>query len=155
MTTEPPQCWPLQEAYARRGAHWTFDADAFVKCVHTIRETGAAHVPSFDHGIGDPVSGDIQVTPDHGVVIVEGNYLYLDEEPWLQLRDILDDKWFVDCPIDLAMQRVFERQKALGLDASVSKARISGNDEPNGRLVNGTKAVADVLVPSNVPFWEE
>ena len=89
------------------------------------------------------------------MVVVEGNYLYLDEEPWLQLRDMLDDKWFVDCPIDLAMQRVFERQKALGLDPSVSKARIAGNDEPNGKLVNSTRVVADVLVPSDVPFWEE
>jgi pantothenate kinase len=69
----------IQEAYARRGAHWTFDAEAFVKCVGSIRNTGAAQVPSFDHGIGDPVPGDIRVTPEHGIVLVEGNYLYLGE----------------------------------------------------------------------------
>jgi len=41
------------EAYARRGAHWTFDAAAFVDCVRRIRQEGSALVPSFDHGVGD------------------------------------------------------------------------------------------------------
>jgi pantothenate kinase len=26
-------------AHARRGAHWTFDAPAFVRMVHTLKET--------------------------------------------------------------------------------------------------------------------
>lgn len=60
------------EAYARRGAHWTFDAQAFVDCVRRIRETGAARVPSFDHGVGDPVEGDICAQPSNRIVLVEG-----------------------------------------------------------------------------------
>jgi pantothenate kinase len=142
----------LQEAYARRGAHWTFDAEAFVKCVGSIRNTGAADVPSFDHGIGDPVPGDIRVTPEQGIVLVEGNYLYLDEEPWLQLRGMLDDTWYVDVPLEVAMQRVFARQVALGLDPAVSKMRVAGNDQPNAMMVQATKGVAKVLVPSDIPF---
>lgn len=43
-----------EEAYARRGAHWTFDARRFVDCVRRIaREPGDALAPSFDHGVGD------------------------------------------------------------------------------------------------------
>ena len=34
-------------------------------------------MPSFDHGVGDPVEGDIAVSPSHQFVIVEGNYLLL------------------------------------------------------------------------------
>ena len=34
-------------------------------------------MPSFDHGLGDPVEGDIAVSPSHQFVIVEGNYLLL------------------------------------------------------------------------------
>lgn len=36
-------------------------------------------MPSFDHGVGDPVDGDIEVTPVHRVVLAEGNYLLLGE----------------------------------------------------------------------------
>jgi pantothenate kinase len=40
----------------------------------------------------------------------KGNYLFLDEEPWRQLRGLFDETMFVDCPLDVAMARVFERQ---------------------------------------------
>lgn len=101
----------LQEAYARRGAHWTFDGEAFLDAIRRIKQHGSASLPSFDHGVGDPIEDDVVIDSSrHAVVLVEGNYLLLDVQPWLQLRSLFDDTWFVDCPIDLAMQRVFERQ---------------------------------------------
>lgn len=41
------------------------------------------------------------------VVLVEGNYVLLSEEPWCQLRHIFDESWFVDVDIDVAMDRVY------------------------------------------------
>jgi pantothenate kinase len=152
------RCWfhldiCLQEAYARRGAHWTFDGAAFVAAIRRIKQQGAASLPSFDHGVGDPIEDDIQIdAAQHAVVLVEGNYLFLEQEPWVQLRGLFDDAWFVDCPIDLAMQRVFDRQAAIGLAAEVSLGRIAGNDRPNAVLVNASKSAARLLVPSSVPF---
>eukprot|EP00878_Enallax_costatus_P030854 GHUV01033654.1.p1 GENE.GHUV01033654.1~~GHUV01033654.1.p1 ORF type:complete len:173 (+),score=31.55 GHUV01033654.1:615-1133(+) len=142
-----------QEAYARRGAPWTFDAEAFVAALQRLRQTGRASLPSFDHGVGDPVEDDIIIdSTRHALVIVEGNYLYLDTQPWMQLRDLFDDTWFVDCPLDLAMQRVFERQTAIGLAPEVSRGRIAGNDRPNGELIDASKGAARVVVPSSIPF---
>ncbi len=51
-----------------------------------------------------------QVLPSHHIVLVEGNYLLLEEQPWRQLRELFDDTWFADCPVDTAMDRVFQRQ---------------------------------------------
>lgn len=146
-------CWCLQEAYARRGAHWTFDGAAFVAAIRRLKQHGAASLPSFDHGVGDPIEDDIQIdAAQHAVVLVEGNYLFLEQDPWVQLRGLFDDAWFVDCPVDLAMQRVFDRQVAIGLAPDVSLGRIAGNDRPNAVLVNASKGAARLLVPSNVPF---
>lgn len=39
--------------------------------------TVEVRVPSFDHGMGDPVADDIAVRPRHRVALVEGNYLLL------------------------------------------------------------------------------
>jgi hypothetical protein len=62
---------PLQEAYARRGAPWTFDAQAFVDAIRCIKQQGRVLLPSFDHGVGDPVEGDILIdAAQHGVVLV-------------------------------------------------------------------------------------
>mmetsp|Transcript_23524 Transcript_23524/g.51628 ORF Transcript_23524/g.51628 Transcript_23524/m.51628 type:complete len:288 (+) Transcript_23524:173-1036(+) len=142
-----------KEAYARRGAHWTFDAEAFVRCVQQVRDTGCADVPSFDHAVGDPMQGDIKVLPHHRVVLVEGNYVLLDIAPWDQLKQIFDDTWYVDVDIDVAMDRVFRRQTGNGLDPDVSRGRIRSNDRPNGELIAAaSRSRAAVLVPSSVPF---
>lgn len=83
---------------------------------------------------------------------VEGNYLFLEEDPWCQLRELFDDSWFVDVDLDTAMQRVYERQVAIGVAPETSRVRIASNDRPNGELVNATRHVARVLVPSSIPF---
>lgn len=39
-----------EEAFAKRGAVWTFDADRFASTVRKIKSKGEGKVPSFDHG---------------------------------------------------------------------------------------------------------
>lgn len=110
-------------------------------------------VPSFDHAAGDPCEGDIMVLPCHSIVLVEGNYVLLDSEPWAVLkREVFDDTWFVDVDIDVAMERVFQRQVAIGVQPDVSRSRIAGNDRPNAELIMGSKRAARVIVPSSIPF---
>lgn len=36
---------------------------------------------------------DIAVLPETRIVLCEGNYLFLDEEPWAQLTSLFDDTW--------------------------------------------------------------
>jgi hypothetical protein len=66
-------------AHARRGAHWTFDAEGFVKLVERVVTCPDEVIlaPSFNHGAGDPVEKDISIERHHSIVIVEGNYLLL------------------------------------------------------------------------------
>ena len=60
---------------ARRGAHWTFDGQAFLECLRRIHSTGEASVPAFQHGVGDPEPDKIIVQPSHKVILIEGNYI--------------------------------------------------------------------------------
>jgi pantothenate kinase len=78
-----------EQAHARRGAAFTFNAAAFVECVKHIAadEHGVCmRVPSFDHGIGDPIEGGIVVLPQHRFVLVEGLYVLRGaasrQQPW-------------------------------------------------------------------------
>uniref|UniRef100_R7WC26 Phosphoribulokinase/uridine kinase domain-containing protein n=1 Tax=Aegilops tauschii TaxID=37682 RepID=R7WC26_AEGTA len=104
-----------KEAHARRGAPWTFNPSLFLKCLQTLKEEGSVYAPSFDHGVGDPVENDIFVKPQHKIVIVEGNYLLLEEDVWRDIRDMFDEKWFIDIDIDVSMQRVLQRHIGTGL----------------------------------------
>ena len=82
------------EAFRRRGAPFTFDAESFVKMVHLLSSTPVAQhddpsrdfwMPSFDHAKQDPIPLDIRVPATTRVVILEGNYVLLDQHPWSQI----------------------------------------------------------------------
>lgn len=123
--------------FARRGARWTFDARALVDDLARIKADGAGAVPSFDHGRGDPVEGDIRVSAAHRIVIVEGNYLLLRDEPvWGELWPLFDDTWFVDVALDDVRARLVKRHMAAsGEDAAACAARAEANDVPNAAFV--------------------
>ncbi|CAL9104640.1 unnamed protein product, partial [Musa textilis] len=82
-----------EEAHARRGAPWTFNPELLLKCLRSLRNEGSTYAPSFDHGVGDPVEDDVFVSSEHKVVIVEGNYLFLEEGIWQDICSIFDEKW--------------------------------------------------------------
>ncbi|XP_057965118.1 uncharacterized protein LOC131155755 isoform X2 [Malania oleifera] len=114
-----------EEAHARRGAPWTFDPALLLSCLNTLRNQGSVYAPSFDHGVGDPVKDDIFVRVEHKVVIVEGNYLLLEEEIWKEISCIFDEKWFIEVDIDKAMQRVLNRHISTGKPPDIAKWRVS------------------------------
>jgi pantothenate kinase len=87
-------------AFKRRGAPFTFDAEAFVELVKALRETPVTevddhtksfHAPSFDHAIKDPIENDIYIPSSQRIVILEGNYLLLSESPWDQIQHLVDE----------------------------------------------------------------
>ncbi|MED6192584.1 hypothetical protein PIB30_011658 [Stylosanthes scabra] len=84
-----------EEAHARRGAPWTFNPSRLLMCLKNLKIHGSVYVPSFDHGVGDPVEDDIFVNVQHKVVIVEGNYLLLEDGIWREISCLFDEKWQV------------------------------------------------------------
>ncbi|XP_058084980.1 putative uridine kinase C227.14 isoform X2 [Magnolia sinica] len=137
-----------KEAHARRGAPWTFDPARLLRCLNTLRAQGSVYVPSFDHGVGDPVEDDIFVSLQHEIVIVEGNYLFLDDGIWKEVSSVFDEKWFLEVDIDTAMQRVLKRHISTGKAPDIAKWRIEYNDRPNAELIMKSKGSADIVIRS-------
>ncbi|RRT67054.1 hypothetical protein B296_00032514 [Ensete ventricosum] len=137
-----------EEAHARRGAPWTFNPELLLKCLHSLRNKGSTYAPSFDHGVGDPVEDDVFVSSEHKVVIVEGNYLFLEEGIWQDICSIFDEKWFLDIDINIAMERVLKRHISTGKEPDVAKWRIEYNDRPNAEIIMGSKKNADLVIKS-------
>lgn len=149
-----------EEALARRGAPWTFDADAAVALVRDLRASGPSSsgtsprdvvVPTFDHAVKDPVAGGLVVEADVQVCILEGNYLLSDEGPWAAIADVVDDRWLVKVDRALARARVAARHLAAGIEPimDMALARTDYNDLPNGDYVmNHSEGRYDILVQS-------
>jgi len=124
------------EAHARRGAPFTFNSRRFLNDLINARDEGEGRFPSFDHRVGDPVEAQIKLSRAQPIVLVEGNYLLLDTEPWCQLRKkVLDETWFLDVPVPECNQRVRERHVKVGMTEAQAQLRIATNDGINAELI--------------------
>lgn len=150
-----------EEALARRGAPWTFDAEAAATLVRELRTSGPSSsgalpprdvvVPTFDHAVKDPVAGGLVVRADVQVCILEGNYLLSDEGPWAAIADLVDDRWLVKVDRAVARARVAARHLAAGIEPTMEMAlaRTDYNDLPNGDYVmRRSEGRYDLLVQS-------
>ncbi|GLJ49289.1 hypothetical protein SUGI_1041730 [Cryptomeria japonica] len=138
-----------KEAHARRGAPWTFDPDRLLSHLATLRRQGYVYMPSFDHGLGDPVEDDIFVSPLHKIVLLEGNYLLLEDGYWREVASIFDERWFLDIDIDLAMRRVEKRHLSSSRKSpEEAKWRVEYNDRKNAELIVKSRKNADLVIYS-------
>jgi hypothetical protein len=62
---------------SRRGAPWTFDANALARDLGAAKALGRASLPEYDRVLSDPVDDAVVVEESHQIVLVEGNYLIL------------------------------------------------------------------------------
>jgi pantothenate kinase len=141
-----------QEAFARRGASWTFDPTGLAQRLRALQTHPLADVPwpGFEHGVGDPVEGALTVARHISLVLIEGLYLLHQEDGW-NVRALLDECWFLDVPLPTALQRLQARHMAAwGINAEQARARITRSDALNAQLVQGHRARADALVSDGV-----
>lgn len=139
------------EAFARRGAEWTFDGERFVADIRRLKETGMGHFPSFDHGVGDPVEDAISIdSMKTDIVLVEGNYLLLPEQPWNALKDeaIVDFFIFIRANEETVRHRVYNRHVFVGSSPEVAQRRVDTNDWPNAMKILDSAPRADIVVDS-------
>ncbi|KAJ3241597.1 putative kinase [Chytriomyces hyalinus] len=129
------------EAHRRRGAPFTFDSRALYRLVKSLHdqppEAPDILAPSFDHAAGDPVQDAMSIPASTRFIIIEGLYMHLSMEPWDDMTYIFDERWFIDCPLEVAIQRLAKRHVLTGVAATEEAAleRIYGSDIHNAALV--------------------
>lgn len=138
------------EAFARRGAPWTFDPAALSHRLKRLRigaGIGAVEWPDFQHEVGDPVESAYFVLPEVRLILVEGLYLLHEAHRWDAVGESLDERWYLDVPAKVATERLTRRHMAAwGLTREEAHARIASNDGLNAVTVAATRARADWLV---------
>lgn len=129
----------------RKGAVDTFDGHGYVALLRRLRdETGhTVFAPGFDRDLEQPLAGAIAVDPGVSVVLTEGNYLLVAEEPWDQIRDLLDEVVFVRLDAAERRRRLRARHEQFGKSADHARAWVDEVDEPNAMLVEATAVRAD------------
>ena len=120
-----------------KGAPHTFDPRGFAALLTRIRDTTeTVYAPEFHREIEDSIAHVVEVGPEVGLVITEGNYLLLADPPWDAVRPLLDEAWFVHLDDDERRRRMLLRHQSHGHSAADAHARTFGSDEANAVLVN-------------------
>ncbi len=130
----------------RKGAPETFDAHGFLHLLTRLRQPGDVAIPVFDREADLSRAGADVVTDQDRILIVEGNYLLLDQPPWDRLRPIFDLTVFIDVPEAELERRLIRRWRRHGHKAAEARARALGNDIPNAKLVIEASAPADIVI---------
>ncbi|MBJ7549343.1 hypothetical protein [Marinomonas ostreistagni] len=136
-------------AFDRRGAPWTFDSERFHQHLNAFKSHSHQTLtwPSFDHTQGDPIEDSIIIPSETKLLIVEGLYILHAQHGFEQAQQYLDEKWYIDIPIDMAMTQLMERhQKVWGISSEEAKQRIAKNDALNAQIVEQTKSHADYFL---------
>lgn len=121
---------------AVKGSPATFDVAGLASLLERIAaDGGPVHVPLFDRCADLSRAAADTVRVQHRTVIVEGNYLLLDEAPWRELAPLFDLTIAIECEEHELERRLIQRWLAHGLDAEAARARALDNDLPNGRRV--------------------
>lgn len=144
------------EAFARRGAPWTFDPAGLAAQLAALRAAAGlvwSAWPDFEHGTGDPVERKNAVAPQTRLVLVEGLYLLLRTDGWAAVADAFDERWFLETPLPVALQRLAVRHMASWkVTLEQAAARIDGNDRLNAEIVLATRARAEWLLSGEAPL---
>lgn len=132
----------------RKGSIDTFDAYGYLALLQRLRSQGAetVYAPAFDRDIEQPVAGSIRVLPSARLIVTEGNYLLDDDEPWPQVRQTLDEVWFVDCAADERRRRLVARHIEFGKSDQQAQAWVRDVDEPNAERIERVRGRADFVM---------
>jgi pantothenate kinase len=131
---------------SRKGAPETFDALGFLHLMQRLRSGEEVAIPVFDRSMELSRAAADVVMPSDRFLIVEGNYLLLDEDPWRALAPLFDLTVFLDVPEAELDRRLVDRWHHHGRDRGEARAWIDSNDMPNVRRVTRGSRKADVVL---------
>ena len=121
---------------ARKGCPATFDVLGFIELVKRAKQSmDDLFVPIFDRRLDRSINAGALIPQDTQFVIVEGNYLFLDQPPWDQLFELFDQRVALTADFETLETRLIQRWLDHGYTQLEATERAMANDIPNAKTV--------------------
>jgi pantothenate kinase len=131
----------------RKGAPETFDVRGLTDILGAVRAAKEeVLVPVFDRSREIAIASARPISTDTRIVLAEGNYLLVDQEPWSRIAPLFDLAILLAPPEPLLRERLRARWVHYGLDEAGIRWKLDGNDLPNGRFVLKHSRTPDIRV---------
>ena len=137
------------ELFHRKGAPETFDADGFVALIKRLRGEDTVPYPTFDRDADRTVPDGGQINETTRVVLIEGNYLLLNQSPWDSLAGLFDMTVRLVVDHETLAARLITRWIDHGLSPANARDRALGNDMVNVRYVDAHSFDPDYVIRSS------
>lgn len=115
-----------------KGAPVTFDLDLLTAGIKRIAAGETCGWPVYDRMLHDPVEDAVQVDGD--IVLLEGNYLLLDQDGWRDLSKYADYTISISADESLLRSRLIDRRIRTGVEEAAATRFVDFSDMPNVRL---------------------
>jgi pantothenate kinase len=125
-----------------KGAPVTFDLELFHRSVQRAAAGEEMEWPDYDRTLHNPVYRGRRVTGN--IVLLEGNYLLLDEEGWRDLRAYADYTIKITADPEILKKRLVDRKATSGMAREKAEAFVMFSDLYNARLCLERSGKADL-----------
>jgi pantothenate kinase len=129
-----------------KGAPETFDAAAAYDCLSRIRLGGRVSFPVYSRKLHEPIPDGETIEAGHRIVVVEGNYLLLDEEPWMPFRGLFDVRIFISARPQTLLDGLRGRHLRGGKASVQTERHMRQVDLPNIKRVLPSAVHAQLCV---------
>ena len=121
----------------RKGSPNTFDVDGLHHMLKRIKcaDEHEVIVPTFDRTLEISRAGARHISADIDIILVEGNYLLSNEEPWRKLQSNFDLTIMINVSEEILKERLSQRWLSYDHSQDVINQKSEFNDLPNGRYV--------------------
>lgn len=127
-----------------KGAPITFDLNALTAKIKQVTSGENCGWPTYDRHLHNPVEDAITITGD--IIVLEGNYLLLDEEGWRDLSKMADYTIFLTANEDTLRERLVDRKEASGNSREKAEAFVDFSDMRNVRTCLTRSMAADLVL---------
>lgn len=132
----------------QKGSAPSFDADGFLQLIERLSIGGEdIAIPIFDRQQDTAIAEAEIVSSQARILLVEGNYLLLNERPWSALQHYWSLTIFIDPGMEVLEMRLIERWLDHGFDRRQARDKALGNDIPNAKhvLANSVPALINLV----------
>lgn len=136
----------LRGLLKRKGAPETFDVAGFLHLVQRLRTEDEVIYPLFNRSLDASINAAGHIGPDTKTIIVEGNYLLLNQPIWQDLAPFWDLSVRLQVDETTLQERLIQRWRTHGLSDANAVDRAHSNDLPNARLVQNNSQPADITI---------
>jgi pantothenate kinase len=139
--------WDMRD---KKGAPETFDVSGFRHMLRRLSDNAEDQIaiPVFDRSLEIARAGARMINRSVRYVIVEGNYLLLNRNPWIGLQKYFTSSIMLRADVLTLRERLARRWDGFGLEPALVSIKIECNDMPNVHRVLDESLPAEFVFES-------